>query len=193
MKKLKSTFVVKAFLFSLLALTPGFKVLAQNEDELSRKIAVLANTNSELEMFSGTLLVARNGKVVYSGAFGEANKDNHVPNTLETRYNIGSIGKTITAVAIMQLVQEGKLKLSETLGKYYPECPFPEKETITIQHLLTHSSGLGDYMEHTDYKAKLATWRPIADALPLIFDQKPDFPAGEQTLQHDGERHFSGG
>jgi CubicO group peptidase (beta-lactamase class C family) len=153
---------------------------AQSEDVTAQKIAALARAHANLEMFSGTVLVARNGNVVYAGAYGEANKDHHVPNKLETRFNIGSIGKTFTAVAVMQLVQEGKLRLSETLGKYYPECPFAEKETITIQNLLTHTSGLGDYLEHKEYKAKLATLRSVGDALPLIFDQKPAFPAGER-------------
>jgi CubicO group peptidase (beta-lactamase class C family) len=152
----------------------------QSGDETARKIATLTKAHAELEMFSGTVLVARNGEVVYAGAFGEANKDHRVPNKLETRYNIGSIGKTVTAVAVMLLIQEGKLQLTDTLGKFYPECPFAEKDVITIRHLLTHTSGLGDYLEHKDYKARLATLRSVADRLPLIYEQKPSFPAGER-------------
>jgi CubicO group peptidase (beta-lactamase class C family) len=59
---------------------------------------------ARLDTFSGTVLVAEGGEIVYADAFGEADKDHGVPNTLDTRYNIGSIGKTITGVAIMQLV-----------------------------------------------------------------------------------------
>jgi len=158
----------------------GRSAPAQSMDDTAQEIAALARAHADLEMFSGTVLVAKNGEVVYAGAFGEANKDHHVPNKLETRYNIGSIGKTVTAVAVMQLVQEGKLRLSDSLGKFYPECPFAEKDSITIRHLLTHTSGLGDYLEHKDYMAKLATLHSIGDALPMVFDQKPAFPAGER-------------
>jgi len=162
-------------------------------DDISQKIAELAKANADLEMFSGTLLVAQNGAVIYEAAFGEANKDHHVPNKLETRFNIGSIGKTITAVAIMQLVQEGKLKLSETLGKFYPECPFPEKDSITIYNMLTHTSGLGDYLEHKDYLGRVSELHFVDDALPMIFDQKPSFSAGEQYQYSNTGFYLLGG
>lgn len=140
----------------------------------------LVERYAELDMFSGTVVVADHGKVVYSGAYGDANKDHRIANRLDTRYNIGSIGKTFTAVAIMQLVESGKLRLDDTLGKFLPDFPFPEKDAITIQQLLNHSSGLGDYMEHDDYKRKASSINMIADILPLIHRQKPQFPPGER-------------
>jgi len=164
--------------FLILLLACAWNAHAQPADNTTTKIAELANAHAGLEMFSGTVLVAKHGEVIYAGAFGEANKDHHVPNKSNTRYNIGSIGKTFTAVAIMQLVQDGTLRLSNTLGEFYPECPFAEKETITIHHLLTHTSGLGDYLEHEDYRARLASLHSITDALPMVFDQQPDFPPG---------------
>jgi CubicO group peptidase (beta-lactamase class C family) len=163
------------------------------QNDTARKIAELAQANSDLGMFSGTVLVAKNGNVIYAEAFGEANKDHHLLNKLETRFNTGSIGKTITAVAVMQLVQDGKLRLSDTLGKFYPECPFAKKDTITIYHLLTHTSGLGDYLEHGDYLSKKATYRSIGDALPLIFDQKPSFPPGEKFKYSNSGFYLLGG
>jgi CubicO group peptidase (beta-lactamase class C family) len=101
---------------------------------------------------------------------------------MNTKFNIGSIGKTFTAVAIMQLVQAGKLRLSDTLGKFLPDYPFPEKDVITIRHLLTHTSGLGDYLEHKEYACRKSSFRKLADALPLVYDQAPEFPAGERFL-----------
>lgn len=172
--KFGSVFVL-IFLFAV-----GWNIEVKSEDSTASRIADLAKAHADLEMFSGTVLVAKDGGVVYSGAFGQANKDHHAPNTLRTLFNIGSIGKTVTAVAIMQLVQDGTLRLSDTLEKYYPECPFAEKKTITIHHLLTHTSGLGDYLEHEDYRAKLASLHSITDVLPLVFDQKPEFPPGER-------------
>lgn len=145
-----------------------------------REIQALVERHAELDMFSGTVIVADHGTVVYSGAHGEANKDHHIPNRLDTRYNIGSIGKTFTAVAIMQLAEAGKLRLDDTLGKFLPDFPYPEKDAITIQQLLNHSSGLGDYMEHDDYKRTMPGIDTIASILPLIYAQKPQFPPGER-------------
>jgi CubicO group peptidase (beta-lactamase class C family) len=153
---------------------------APANDALTDKIAALVTAHAELDMFSGTVLVAKNGKVIYEGAFGEANKDHNVPNRLNTRFNIGSIGKTFTAVSIMQLVEAGKLQLSDPISKFLPDFPFDTKDMITIHHLLTHSSGLGDYLEHKDYRCRMATLRKIEDALPLVYDQEPDFPPGER-------------
>lgn len=149
-------------------------------DSLIRKISDLVEAHANLDMFSGIVLVAKNGDVIYEKAFGEANKDYNVKNQLKTRYNIGSIGKTFTAVSIMQLVETGKINLSDPISKYLPEFPFPAGDTITIEHLLTHSSGLGDYLEHEDYICRIATIREISDALPLVYDQKPEFKAGEK-------------
>lgn len=151
-----------------------------NRDVPVQDIRALVKRHAELDLFSGTVIVADHGKVIYSDAYGDANKDHRIPNRLNTSYNIGSIGKTFTAVAIMQLVEAGKLQLDDKLVKFMPEFPFPEKETITIQQLLNHSSGLGDYMEHEDYKRKMSSIETIADILPLIHAQKPLFPAGER-------------
>ena len=155
-------------------------VLAGNGAAQARQIEALVARHAELDLFSGTVLVADHGKIVYAGAHGEANKDHRIPNRLDTRYNIGSIGKTFTAVAIMQLVEAGKLRLDDKLSKFLPDFPFPEKDTITIQQLLNHSSGLGDYMEHADYKRTMPGIDAIADILPLVYTQKPLFAPGER-------------
>ena len=155
-------------------------VLAGKGAVQAQDIEALVVRHAELEMFSGTVIVADNGKIVYAGAHGEANKDHGIKNRLDTSYNIGSIGKTFTAVAIMQLVEAGKLRLDDTLGKFLPDFPFAEKDTITIQHLLNHSSGLGDYMELDEYKRRMRDIDTIADILPLIHAQKPQFAPGER-------------
>ena len=165
-------------LATLLAITSP--VLASKRTVQAQDIEALVKRHAELDMFSGTVLVADNGKIVYSRAFGEANKDHRIPNRLDTSHNIGSIGKTMTAVAIMQLVDAGKLRLDDTLGKYLPDFPFPEKDTITIQQLLNHSSGLGDYMDIEDYQRTMSGIDAIADILPLIYTQKPLFAPGER-------------
>jgi CubicO group peptidase (beta-lactamase class C family) len=134
---------------------------------------------ARLDIFSGTVLVARGGEVIYADAFGEANKDHQVPNTLDTRYNIGSIGKTITGVAIMQLVEQGKVELDAPVSSYLED--FPYGDSITIHHLLSHTSGMFNYMAHPDYRARMPRLRRISDWLPLIYDQ-------ELVFENPGER-----
>jgi CubicO group peptidase (beta-lactamase class C family) len=164
----------------------GFASLGTNvetasaEDPAWRKVDALVKAHAKLDMSSGTVLVARRGEMIYEAAVGEADKDHRVPNRADARFNVGSIGKTFTAVSIMQLVQNGRLQLTDTLDKFLPECPFPEKATISIEHLLTHSSGLGDYLMHPDYRSKMVTLRTVSDKLALVYSQKPEFPAGER-------------
>ena len=122
-------------------------LLASKGAVQAQHIETLVARHAQLDLFSGTVLVADHGKIVYARAYGEANKDYRIPNRLDTSYNIGSIGKVFTAVAVMQLVEAGKLRLDDTLSKHLPDYPFPEKDAITVQQLLNHSSGLGDYME----------------------------------------------
>jgi CubicO group peptidase (beta-lactamase class C family) len=151
-----------------------------NDSATPAAIETLVKRHADLDLFSGTVVVASRGKILYSGAYGDANKDHRIPNRLNTSYNIGSIGKTFTGVAIMQLVEAGKLRLDDKLAKFLPDFPFPERDTITIQQLLNHSSGLGDYMESEDYKTKISSIEKIADILPLIYAQKPSFSPGER-------------
>ena len=145
------------------------------------QLETIVNDYGHADLFSGTVLIAKDSKILYAGTYGDASKDYRLANTLESSYNIGSIGKTFTAVAIMQLVEAKKISLADPLAKYFPDAPFPEKNTITIAHLLNHSSGLGNYMGHKDYAARATTLRQISDVLPLIFDDKPEFAAGERA------------
>ena len=124
---------------------------------------------ARLDLFSGTVLVARGGNIKYAKAFGEANKDHQVANILESRFNIGSIGKTFTGVAIMQLVERGKVELTAPVSRYLDG--FPYGDSITIHHLLSHTSGMFNYMAHPDFRSRMSSLRNIGDWLPLIYDQ----------------------
>jgi len=125
---------------------------------------------ARLDVFSGTVLVARGGDIVYARAFGDANRDHRVANILESRFNIGSIGKTFTGAAIMQLVERGKVELDVPVSSYLEG--FPYGDSITIHHLLSHTSGMSNYMAHPEYRARMSSLRRIRDWLPLIYDQE---------------------
>lgn len=93
-------------------------------------------------LFSGAVLVAESGEVIYEGAFGEANRELGVPNTMDTRFRIASISKPFTTILVLQLVEEGVLKLGGTIADYLPGYAGPGAAAITIEQLLTHSSGI---------------------------------------------------
>jgi CubicO group peptidase (beta-lactamase class C family) len=105
--------------------------------------------------FSGAVLVAKDGKPVVKQANGYANRKRKRANGVDTKFNIASVGKTFTAVAIAQLVEEGKLSFDDPIGKYLSGFPPQVADTITIGQLLTHTSGLGDVF---------ARWRPTGQS-----------------------------
>lgn len=94
--------------------------------------------------FSGAVLVAKNGRPVLNNAYGMADKAGNEINTLQTRFCIGSMGKMITGVAVAQLVQRGKVSFQDTIGTYVKGFPNEIADTVTVHHLLTHTSGMGE-------------------------------------------------
>ena len=91
----------------------------------------------------GSVLVAREGKVIFNQSYGMANLEWNVPNSPTTRFNIASMTKQLTAAAILVLEDRGKLKIDDLVKKYLPSAP-ASWEKITIYHLLTHTSGISD-------------------------------------------------
>ncbi len=95
--------------------------------------------------FSGTVLVAKKGEIIFEEAYGEADRVHKVPNDIDTKFGIGSVTKQFTAMLIMQLVEENAIKLQDTIGKYLPYLPKGKANHITIHQLLSHTSGLSHY------------------------------------------------
>jgi CubicO group peptidase (beta-lactamase class C family) len=124
------------------------------------------------------ILVARDGKLLFSHGYGLADREKQVPATPETPFLIGSVTKQFTAAAILHLQQDGKLSIDEHLAKYFPQ--YPDGDKITLRQLLHHTSGLHNYTAHPDFLARVV--RPIApsDLLAWFQDDPPDFPPGEQ-------------
>jgi len=109
------------------------------------KIQELLSLAHKYRQFNGSVLVAENGKVVYKGAHGLANMEWDIPNTPDTKFRLGSITKQFTATVIMQLVEQGKIKLDAKLTDYLPEYRKDTGTKVTIHHLLTHTSGIPSY------------------------------------------------
>lgn len=128
--------------------------------------------------FSGAVLVAKNGEAIYKGAFGLASKRYKVPNQIDTKFNIGSLNKMFTGVAILQLAEKGKLKLDDPIAKYLPDFPPDVANKVTIRHLLQHSSGWGHYWQNEQYLNNWIDLRKISDYMAFIKDIPLDFEPG---------------
>ena len=149
------------------------------KDAVQDKIDEIVQAEAGFDLFSGTVVVADHGTVIYAKAVGEANKEYHIPNTLETRFNISSVQKTFIATVIMQLVQSGEIELTDPLVKYFPDCPYPTADRIQIQHLLNHSSGLADYRDSDEYQLRSESFKNIDEVLPIVYKIEPAFDPGE--------------
>lgn len=122
-----------------------------NREDLAaaRRIDRVVNQQMVANTIPGvSLAVLRKGKIVLLKSYGLANVEHRVPVTPSTVFQSGSIGKQFTAAAVMILVQENKLSLDDKISKYFPDVP-PAWKDITVRHLLTHTSGLGDYPSET--------------------------------------------
>ena len=110
-----------------------------------------------------------------------------MPNNLETKFNLGSINKAFTRIAIEQLAHEGKLSLDDKLGKFLPDYPNREAaEKVTVHQLLTMTSGIGDFFGDRYMAADRSKIRSLADYLPLFADKPLLFPPGTQNRYSNG-------
>ncbi|HVL68117.1 MAG TPA: serine hydrolase domain-containing protein [Vicinamibacterales bacterium] len=158
------------------ATEPAPTTLAEQRAALEQYARRLADA----DLFSGVVLIARGEDVIFQGAYGAASREYAIPNTVETRLGIGSINKMFTAVAILQLVEGGKLSLDDPVSQHLPGVLPPDVASrIRIEHLLTHTSGLGDFLFTPEMQNRSrANYRRIPDYLPLLANAKPAFEPG---------------
>jgi CubicO group peptidase (beta-lactamase class C family) len=139
------------------------------------------------DLFSGTVLVARDGKPLFFKSYGFANKEWSVPNTNDTKYDLGSINKFFTNLALKQLHDAGKLDYDKTLRAYVPDYPSPVADRITIKQLMEHRSGLGDFFGPEFAAAPKGRIRSLADYLPFFVNKPLLFePGAEQRYSNAG-------
>ncbi|BBM85073.1 serine hydrolase [Candidatus Uabimicrobium amorphum] len=151
-------------------------LLAQTKSNRFDEILHRSHNNRE---FNGNVLIVKNGKVIYKNAIGYAEFKNRTPLTINSQFRLASVSKQFTAMAIVLLYKQQKLKYDDDIVKYLPQLPY---KGITIRHLLHHTSGLADYMylfeSHWD-KDKIATNN---DIISLFAKHKPpvNFTPGER-------------
>ena len=147
----------------------------RTQEEAAKELEAFVKKLAGADVFSGSVLLAKDGKVLYKGAYGEANKDFGVPNRIDTKFNLGSMNKMFTAVAIAQLVEKGKLSYDDQLSKFIPDFPNAEAaQKIKIKHLLTHTAGLGGYFSQRFDELSRAKIRTVDDMMKLARGDEKD-------------------
>jgi len=143
--------------------------------ELEGKLAEQAANDK----FSGAMLIAKDGKVLWQKAYGYADRETKTLNTVETRFRLGSMNKMFTSVAIAQLVEQGKLKFTDTIAQVLPDYPNQQVASkVTVEQLLTHTSGLEDFFG-PEFFEKKDSLRELKDYLPLFAGKPLQFEPGK--------------
>jgi D-alanyl-D-alanine carboxypeptidase len=159
-----------------------FPVPRVSEAEVITELRAKLEKDAAADSFGGTVLLAKDGKVLFSGAYGLADREKKVANTLDTRFRIGSMNKMFTAVSILQLVQAGKIKLTDPLGKYITDYPNQDVATkVTIHQLLTHTGGTGDIFG-PEFNAHRLELRTLNDYVALYGKRTPAFEPGSRWV-----------
>ena len=126
--------------------------------------------------YNGAVLVVQKGKIIYQKAFGMADREWNVPNTVATKFRIGSITKQFTASCILQLAEQGKLSVEDKLDKYFPG--YPKGDSVTLHMLLNHTSGIKNYTDIPEFWGKSVQQLSV-DSMIAVFKNKPyDFSPG---------------
>ena len=117
-----------------------FPAIAFGQKNISTNLAEYMQAQAEINNFSGTVLVSKNGSVLLKKSYGLADYEWNVKNTIDTKYSLASVSKQFTAAAILQLVDKKRLALDDKLDKFFPG--FPKGGSMTIHMLLCHMAGL---------------------------------------------------
>ncbi len=141
---------------------------------------------TRIGQFSGAALLAKQGKVLFESAYGEASRERHVPNRVDTKFNLGSINKIFTKLAVAQLVDQGKLRLDDTIDKFLPDYPKAVASKVTVRQLLDHRGGIGDVFGPAYDRADRSQLRRVSDWIPLFRDQPLAFEPGARQQYSNG-------
>ncbi|MGB7054918.1 MAG: serine hydrolase, partial [bacterium] len=154
---------------------------AISEKEVVEKTTAFLEELNSRDGFSGAVLIAKDGVPILKKAYGYANRSFNVPNQIDTKFNLGSMNKMFTATAIMQLVEQGKISLDGKIADYVSDYPNKDVSTkVTIQQLLTHTSGLGNYWTEEYMRSSKDLFREVEDYLPLFVSDPLLFEPGSQ-------------
>lgn len=159
----------------------------KDNSELVEAVKEYAQKISKADEFSGVVLVAQNGKPLFEEAYGYADREKKIPNRVDTKFNIGSINKSFTKLAVHQLIRQGKVSLDDPIKKFLPDYPNKEAAAkVTVRHLLEMTSGIGDFFGDRYESTPKEKIRSLKDYLPLFADKPLEFEPGTKNRYSNG-------
>jgi CubicO group peptidase (beta-lactamase class C family) len=168
--KKTGTRVTMAWQILIFLFLPG---LSMGQTVITQRIDDYIQRQVEVNGFNGTVLVAKDNRILFSKAYGLADREWEVPNTTDTKFSLASVSKIFTAICILQLAEKGHLSVDDKLSKFFPS--YPKGDSVTLHMMLTHTSGLPNdfqelYSDHTSISS---------DSAIVLLSQKPyEFPPG---------------
>lgn len=170
----RSSLYLLAFVFSLSICAPPLSYAK----DISEKIVEYLDAVSEVDDFSGSVLIAMDNKVILSKGYGMSNYEHDIHNQRNTKFRLASITKTFTALSILQLQEENLLDVLDPVSKYLPDYPYGDK--INVKQLLSHTSGIVNYTNLSTFK-EIEKDPTDPDAIMEVFKGEPlDFKPGSQ-------------
>ncbi len=130
------------------------------------------------DVFSGSVLISKNGNVIFQESIGEADYESNIPNSADTKFMLGSITKFFTKTLIHQLAEENKINMSNNIGKYLSGFSSEISDNVTIQQLIDHTSGFGDYIRESLDPRQISNMKDISEILPMIRQEQLQFAPG---------------
>jgi D-alanyl-D-alanine carboxypeptidase len=158
---------------------------------LAKRIDEYVTAHVKVNDFSGTVLLAKDGKPLFVKGYGYANREWQIPNAPHTKFRIGSITKQFTSMLIMQLREQGKLKLEDSVCLYVARCPDTWKP-VTIHHLLTHTSGIPTYTGLPAWRAKNMVPHTTEQVMDYVRDLPLQWTPGERYAYNNSGYYLLG-
>jgi CubicO group peptidase (beta-lactamase class C family) len=155
---------------------------------IASKIEEYMQAQARVNRFSGTILLARKGVPIVAKGYGWANAEWEVPNTPQTKFRLGSITKQFTSMAILQLQEQGKLKVQDSICSFVSPCPDAWKP-VTVHHLLTHTSGIPSYTGFPTYTDTMMVPKTLEQMVASFRDLPLEFEPGSQ-FKYDNSGYF---
>ncbi len=166
---------------------PALDLPPLNSEQLLTEMAKSLDSHSKADDFSGVVLVAHDGKPLFSKAYGLADAGLKAPNKLDTKFNLGSINKKFTEMGIEMLIAQGKVSYTDTLGKFLPDYPNKEAASkVTVGHLLKMQGGIGDFFGEAFDATPKDKLRHNNDFIPLFANEKLHFEPGTNSEYSNG-------
>jgi CubicO group peptidase (beta-lactamase class C family) len=177
----KNQINMKPFIFTtllvLVLFVNTFSAQTTADKQLAAKCDQLLSEQFKASETGGTALIAKKGQIIYKKAFGMANLELNIPMQADNVFRIGSISKQFTAVAILQLMEQGKLGLQDDITKFISDYP-THGHKITIEHLLTHTSGIQSYTGMKDFENISRLDKKPEELIAFFKNQPMEFAPG---------------